>query len=57
MIEHLTAHWVEYGTALCLIVMVGERLAAITETKKDDELFGLIHKVLSSIGLKFPEVK
>lgn len=55
--EWLSAHWLEMTGPLAILVIFGERVAALTETKKDDAVFGFIHKALSAVGLKFPEVK
>lgn len=57
VITFVKDHWAEIGTAVALIIIAGERIAAITENKTDDAIFSGIHKVLSAIGLKFPETK
>ena len=57
MIEYVTAHWADIAATISLIVIVGERVAALTETKEDDKWFSWVHKALAGIGLKFPEVK
>jgi len=53
--EFITNNWTEIAGVLALIVVIGERVAALTETKKDDAIFGAVYKVLKGLGLKFPE--
>jgi hypothetical protein len=53
--EFITTNWTEIAGVIALVVVVGERIAALTETKKDDAIFGAIYKVLKGLGLKFPE--
>lgn len=53
--EFIQDNWTEIAGVLALVVVVGERIAAMTETKKDDAIFGAIYKVLKGLGLKFPE--
>jgi hypothetical protein len=53
--DFVTQNWTEIAGVIALIVVVGERIAALTETKKDDAVFGAIYKVLKGLGLKFPE--
>ena len=53
----VTENWSEIAGVIALVVVVGERIAALTETKKDDAIFGAIYKVLKGLGLKFPEAK
>lgn len=53
--EFITTNWTEIAGVVALIVVIGERIAALTETKKDDAVFGAIYKVLKGLGLKFPE--
>lgn len=55
--EFIQNNWTEIAGVLALVVVVGERIAAMTETKKDDAIFGAIYKVLKGLGLKFPETK
>lgn len=55
--DYITQHWAEIAGVLALVIVVGERIAALTETKKDDAIFGAVHKILASVGLKFPEAK
>jgi len=55
--EFITTNWTEIAGVVALIVVIGERIAALTETKKDDAIFGAIYKVLKGLGLKFPEAK
>lgn len=57
MIEFLQNNSGELAGIAALIIIVGERVAALTETKKDDKIFGILHTVLSKLGLKFPEAK
>lgn len=52
--DFVQAHWVEIAVIVVAVVQIGERIAALTETKQDDAIFGAIHKVLATIGLKFP---
>lgn len=49
--------WTEIAAFGAAAVVIGERIAALTETKKDDAFFGFVHKILSGLGLKFPEPK
>lgn len=53
--DFVTQNWTEIAGVVALIVVVGERIAALTETKKDDAIFGAIYKTLKALGLKFPE--
>ena len=53
--DFVTHNWTEIAGVIALVVVVGERIAALTETKKDDAIFGAIYKVLKGLGLKFPE--
>lgn len=55
--DFITANWTEIGVVVLTLVILGERVAALTENKKDDAFFGAIHKVLAGLGLKFPEAK
>jgi hypothetical protein len=55
--EYIQNHWTEIAGVVALLIVVGERIAALTETKKDDAIFGFIHKTLAAVGLKFPETK
>ena len=55
--EFIQNHWTEIAGVLALVVVVGERVAALTETKKDDAVFGWVHKILAGVGLKFPDPK
>ena len=55
--DFITQNWTEIAGVLALVVVIGERIAAMTETKKDDAIFGLIYKTLKALGLKFPEAK
>lgn len=55
--DFITQNWTEIAGVVALIIVAGERIAALTETKKDDAVFGFIHKALSAVGLKFPEAK
>lgn len=57
MIAFVTAHWADIASTVALVVIVGERIAAVTETKEDDKWFAWIHKALTTVGLRFPEVK
>jgi hypothetical protein len=47
----------EWAGIAALAIVVAGRVAVLTKTKKDDYVVGLLHKVLSVVGLKFPEVK
>lgn len=53
--DFVTQNWTEIAGVIALIVVIGERIAALTETKKDDAIFGAIYKTLKALGLKFPE--
>lgn len=53
--DFVTNNWTEIAGVLALIVVIGERIAALTETKKDDAIFGAIYKTMKALGLKFPE--
>lgn len=53
--DFVTQNWSEIAGVIALVVVVGERIAALTETKKDDAIFGAIYKTLKGLGLKFPE--
>lgn len=55
--DFITQNWTEIAGVVALIVVIGERIAAMTETKKDDAIFGFIYKTLKALGLKFPESK
>lgn len=55
--DFITNNWAEIGVVLLGIVVIGERIAAITENKTDDKVFAFIHKALKALGLKFPEAK
>jgi hypothetical protein len=55
--EFLTQNWTEIAGVLALVIVLGERIAAVTENKADDAIFGAIHKVLVALKVKFPEVK
>lgn len=55
--DFITNNWTEIAGVLALVIVIGERIAAVTETKKDDAIFGLVHKVLAGLGLKFPEAR
>lgn len=57
IVAWVTAHPGEVCGFLALGVIIGERAAALTANKTDDAIFGFIHKALSAVGLKFPEVK
>lgn len=57
MIEFVQTNWTEIAGVVALVIVIGERLAALTETKKDDAVFGFIHKTLAAVGLRFPEAK
>jgi hypothetical protein len=57
MIAFVTAHWADIASTVALVVIVGERIAAVTATPEDDKWFSWIHKALATVGLKFPEVK
>lgn len=57
VIKFVTENWSEIAVVIVSVVMAGERIAALTETKKDDAIFGAIYKVLKGLGLKFPEAK
>lgn len=57
MIAFVTAHWADIASTVALVVIIGERIAAVTETKEDDKWFAWIHKALTAVGLRFPEVK
>ena len=51
------AHWMEMAGVMAFVVVIGERIAAVTENKEDDAFFDAVHKMLAALGLKFPEVK
>lgn len=53
--DFIAQNWTEIAGVIALVVVIGERIAALTETKKDDAIFGAIYKVLKGLGLKFPE--
>jgi hypothetical protein len=55
--EWLQAHWTEVAGVAAFVVIIGERVAAWTETKTDDRIFAAIHKVLAALKVKFPETK
>ena len=55
--DFLTQNWTEIAGVVALVVVIGERIAALTETKKDDAIFGFIYKTLKALGLRFPEPK
>lgn len=55
--DFITQNWTEIAGVVALVVVIGERIAALTETKKDDAIFGFIYKTLKALGLKFPEAK
>jgi hypothetical protein len=49
--------WTQIAAFGAAFIVIAERIAALTETKKDDAFFGFVHKILVSVGLKFPESK
>lgn len=55
--EFITQNWTEIAGVLALAIVIGERVAAVTENKTDDAIFGAIHKILVALRVKFPEVK
>lgn len=55
--DFITNNWAEISGVIALVIIIGERIAAKTETKKDDAVFGFIYKTLKALGLKFPESK
>lgn len=57
VVKFVTENWSEIAVVIVSIVVAGERIAALTETKKDDAIFGFIYKTLKALGLKFPESK
>ena len=57
VIKFVTENWADIAGVLALVVIIGERIAAKTETKKDDAIFGFIYKTLKALGLTFPEAK
>lgn len=57
MIEFLSNNWTEISVVVLGLVVVGERIAAVTENKTDDKVFAAIHNILVALKLKFPEAK
>lgn len=57
IVTYVSANWQALAGVLALIVIVGERVAAMTATPNDDKWFSFIHKTLAAIGLKFPDPK
>lgn len=57
MIEFLSNNWTEIAGVLALVIVIGERIAAVTENKTDDKVFAAIHNILVALKLKFPEAK
>lgn len=55
--DFITQNWAEIAGVLALVIVIGERIAAVTENKTDDAIFGTIHKVLVALKVRFPEVK
>lgn len=53
--EFLQENWADIGGIAALVIVLGERIAAYTETKKDDAFFGFVHKILETLKIKFPE--
>lgn len=51
----ITEHFADLAGIVALVVIVGERIAAVTATPEDDKWFSWIHKVLAGVGLKFPD--
>lgn len=57
IIPWITAHTTQIAAYAAIIIIAGERIAALTATPEDDKWFSWIHKLLAGIGLKFPEDK
>lgn len=55
--DFITNNWTEIAGVLALVIVIGERIAAVTENKTDDAIFGAVHKILSALKIKFPEAK
>lgn len=55
IIKFVTDNWASISGSVALLVIVGERVAAITATPEDDKWFSWIHQALAAVGLKFPE--
>ncbi len=55
--EFLTQNWTEIAGVLALVIVIGERIAAVTENKTDDAIFGAVHKILVALKVRFPEPK
>ena len=55
--DFTTNNWTEIAGVLALVIVIGERIAAVTENKTDDAIFGAVHKILVALKFKFPESK
>lgn len=57
VITWVTANGSTIAAYAAIIIIAGERIAALTATPEDDKWFSWIHKFLAGVGLKFPEDK
>lgn len=55
--DFITNNWTEIAGVLALVIVIGERIAAVTENKTDDAIFGAVHKILVALKVRFPEPK
>lgn len=55
--DFITQNWTEIAGVLALVIVIGERIAAVTENKTDDKVFAAVHKILVAFKIKFPEAK
>jgi hypothetical protein len=55
--DFITQNWTEIAGVLALLIVIGERIAAVTENKTDDKIFAVVHKILVALKVKFPETK
>lgn len=57
ILDFVKANWADIAGILALVIVLGERIAAVTENKTDDKVFAGIHKLLVFLKVKFPEGK
>lgn len=57
MLDFIKNNWTEIAGVLALVIIIGERVAAVTANKTDDKIFSAIHSALKAIGFKFPDPK
>lgn len=51
MVEFFTTNWAAIMSTLAALLLVADKIVALTPTKSDDEILAKIESVLTSFGL------